>query len=252
MKTSFAAGWVLTGLSAVVAGCVPQASVDARSLTGRPLPDGPMAMLPAVLSAEVQDFTLAAAFARQVAWNLQEAGLDVMPDDLGGNLAVRVRTTQPAHGGPPQWLALTDAQRVEMAQGTPFATLCQPVVLRYGYYPQYVPPQIYEYGPAYGPYYYPYGPYYAYGPYGYGYAYIPGHYQPTAQVIVAFHVFDARTGRQAYYVVARNYSFEYTPGELEKGFRKPLKKAFAAGMWLPEKPKRIRNIPASMPATEPG
>ncbi len=141
-----------------VGGCGPQASVDARNLVGSPLPEGRMAMLPPVLSSQVQYETLAIAFADEVLAALQKAGVRVAHDDLGGRLTARTIQT-PAATSQPATVAVAPAAGAglpELGEGSGlgvgqcydqwkqagFRTVCQPVIRQYGVYAAYVPPQV--------------------------------------------------------------------------------------------------------------
>lgn len=71
----------------LLVGCgAPQAVIDARNLTGRPIPLGRMAMLPPILAPMVQDRDLAAVFPLQLVTPMRKAGLDITYETLGGRM----------------------------------------------------------------------------------------------------------------------------------------------------------------------
>ena len=285
MKSTTLVPLAAGALLCAMAGCVPSARIDARNLTGGRLPLGPMAMLPPLLAADLEDPTLASIFIQDLTHQLRTAGVNVVGDDLGSAVTPREAATRPtsqrAEAGPleTQWLSLSDEERAILAKGNPYVTICQPVIVRYGYYPAYVPGQIVSGG--YGGYDYTayradigeefpqyvsvadrrgaaaggsgrssgaarggrdgsnhggggrhlgglgwwgsdFGPDY----------YIPPHYEPVAQIVVAFHIYDAASGRLIYYIRASNWSSNYGPPDLEKGFYKPVNRAFRKAMGL--------------------
>lgn len=152
--------WARVGLVGLLlpAGCgVPLATVNGRSLAGRPLPPGPMAMLPSIYSPVVQYQVPATAFSRNMLRHLQRSDINIVYDDLDGQLAPRVASTQVAMqmvtspGSPATQTAQADypasvrlalEQRYQYWQQKGFAVVVQPVVRRYGYYPRYVPAQV--------------------------------------------------------------------------------------------------------------
>jgi hypothetical protein len=277
----------------VLAGCTLSARIDTRNLTGRPIPLGRMAMLPPVLVWGVQDPTLATVFVQELTADVRLAGLNVVQEDFGGAVTTRAEsapdnppTSRPAPTRP-QWLRLAPEQRADLARGRPYATICQPVVVRYGYYPSFMPGQYASAGPDA----YDFTSYrsgadhatWAYVPiadhgggggggggrdgggrgdhggrgeargergefhehgrdgfvgggwWGWGggdYYYYPPRYEPAAEVAVAFHIYDAASGQMIYYIRASSASFDHGPAELEKGFHKPVIKAFRKAMGL--------------------
>jgi hypothetical protein len=260
-----------------------------------------MAMLPPLLVYGVEDPTVASIFVQELAADLQEGGLNVAADDLGGTVTAPEATSEAAsepamRPARPQWLRLTDEQRAQIARGRPCATICQPVVIRYGYYPAYVGGRYIgegygrddfsssrdhygdrarfggsvevtlvaehggggggergggfaERGGERGEFHggregfgmHEHGREGRFGGFGWwGWAgdydyeyYYPPHYEPAAQVVIAFHIFDAASGRMIYYIRASSGSFSHDPSQLEKRFRKPVVKAFRQAMGLP-------------------
>ena len=138
---------MMGGLMTALLGCgAPQAAIESRAFVKGPLPQGKIAMLPPVLSPQVQDTSAAAAFVDTLTRQLQAGGIDLAAENFGGRLRVRLLATQPttAKFREGHWLSVGDAQRAQMAQGTPYAVICQPVVQRYGYCKEFVPSQTIE------------------------------------------------------------------------------------------------------------
>ncbi len=61
------------------------------------------------------------------------------------------------------------------------------------------------------------------------------YYGPVAQIIIDYHLYDARTGELIYYIRASNWSSNNRPTELEDSFVEPVTKAMKQAMGLPEK-----------------
>lgn len=137
------------GVIFLSSGCAPRAMVDVRNIAGRPLPPGRMAMLPPVLSPVVQYRTLAATFVETTTGDLQKAGIEVTYTTLNGRLHARVLPVRAAGsrplraGGPatqPVWMP--SPPRYQLLAQAGYVTVCQPTVLRYGYYQTYVPTRV--------------------------------------------------------------------------------------------------------------
>ncbi len=77
------------------------------------------------------------------------------------------------------------------------------------------------------------------GPYYYNYTtVIPAHYAPASHVVLALHILDVETRKPVYYILATDVSTQYRPAQLEKGFEKPLVKAFRRIQQTRLKPKQ--------------
>lgn len=231
-------------LAAAVAGCAPEATVDVQNLTQYPPPQGPMLMLPPLLSPEVRQRDAAIQFVAGLTGQLASAGADVTADTLRGQ--VSARTASP-DGKDPQWVSLGDLDRARLAVGVEARTICQPVVTRYGWYsrpaamaaisdrgltasPSPLGAASERMGQEASP-----------GPGGLmlnggtpfelpGYARrpLPAMPEQWAQVYVTFNIYYAASGHRIATILAANSSPDVTPQELEKGFPGRLTDAFVS------------------------